>query len=362
MSKKQKYSDNYNNDDILYIKDKRSMTSMGSSLYSSNGSESKKSFHSKEPFQDFPQKGNDIIQYKDFIFDQDDPNQINRNYWYRGELMQLVPDPFRELAMNSEVVVEQKIELLEVISGCESANRYNVYLLDKDKTKKFLFKCKEESSWCCRNFVPSSSRPFRLRMLHIKNSNKKPNYNKPLTDFERPYQCSCCCICKPTMVAYFRDEVKELKNMKSKKKKQNQSENDKGKESQTRKAIGRVEESCGCKPELFVHGEKGTLRWKIIADYCQCGFCCRTFSFGKCYEVDLWIYDANADPKVNKPVGNIHKVFKGLSELITDSNAFILTFPKKATPIERMMLIGSAMLIDFRYFEEVSLCDCGNVI
>ena len=51
MSKKQKYSDNYNNDDILYIKDKRSMNSMGSSLYSSNGSESKKSFHSKEPFQ-----------------------------------------------------------------------------------------------------------------------------------------------------------------------------------------------------------------------------------------------------------------------------------------------------------------------
>ena len=31
------------------------------------------------------------------------------------------------------MVVEQKIELLEILSGCETANRYNVYLLDKDK-------------------------------------------------------------------------------------------------------------------------------------------------------------------------------------------------------------------------------------
>ena len=63
---------------------------------------------------------------------EEDPNAINRNYWYRGELMQLVPDVFKEL----------KIELLEILSGCETANRYNVYLLDKSKTKKFYSNAK----------------------------------------------------------------------------------------------------------------------------------------------------------------------------------------------------------------------------
>ena len=73
---------------------------------------------------------------------EEDPNAINRNYWYRGELMQLVPDVFKELMNNTEVVVEQKIELLEILSGCETANRYNLYLLDKNKTKKFYSNAK----------------------------------------------------------------------------------------------------------------------------------------------------------------------------------------------------------------------------
>ena len=85
-------------------------------------------------------------------------------------------------------------------------------------------------------------------------------------------------------------------------------------------------------------------------------------SVGKCYEVDFWIYDANSDIRTSRPVGNIHKVFKGLSELITDSDAFILTFPKKATALERLMLIGSVIMIDYRYYEEMALCDCGSII
>ena len=97
--------------------------------------------------------------------DDFDDSSINRNYWYRGELMQLVNDYQKELLQNQEVVIEQKIELLEILSGCETANRYNVYLLDKEKQKKFLFKCKEESSWFCRNCLPSDSRSFILKMV-----------------------------------------------------------------------------------------------------------------------------------------------------------------------------------------------------
>ena len=46
----------------------------------------------------------------------------------------------------------------------------------------------------------------------------------------------------------------------------------------------------------------------------------------------------------------------------TDNDAYILTFPQKATPIERMMLVGMVMMVNVRYFEEDACCNCGNVI
>ena len=275
--------------------------------------------------------------------DEKENKMLDKNYWYRGELMQLVPDVLKELSENQEVVIEQKIELLEVITGCESANRYNIYLLDKDKTKKFLFKCKEQSNWCCRNCCFSNMRSFDLKMVHIINSNKNTNYKKTIAEFNRNFKCSCLCCLRPKMEGYIFGESENGIN-------------------RIKKSIGSVIEQFSCGPFLYVYGSNDEIRWKIYGEYCQCGFCCKETSFGKCYEVDFWIYDANSDMKINKPVGNIHKVFKGLSELMTDSDAFILTFPKKATPIERLMLVGAVTLIDYRYFKSMSFCDCGSVI
>ena len=290
--------------------------------------------------------------------DDYEDSSINKNYWYRGELMQLVNDYQKELLKNQEVVIEQKIELLEILSGCETANRYNVYLLDKEKQKKFLFKCKEESSWFCRNCLPSDSRSFILKMIHIKNSNKENDYKKTIATFERPFKCTCFCCFRPEMFATFTNE----KNVN---KLQNDISNDNNNNNDIQNGsfhLGRVIENFSCNSLLDIFGENGKARWKIYGEYCQCGFCCRHVSVGKCYEVDFWIYDANSDIHTSRPVGNIHKVFKGLSELITDSDAFILTFPKKATALERLMLIGSVIMIDYRYYEEMALCDCGSII
>ena len=63
-----------------------------------------------------------------------------------------------------------------------------------------------------------------------------------------------------------------------------------------------------------------------------------------------------------KPVGNIHKIFKGLSELISDSDVFVLTFPKKADVIDRLMLIGSVIMIDYRFYEDLACCECISIL
>ena len=298
-----------------------------------------------EDYDEYTEKENQIEN-------DNDSTMINLNYWYRGEQMQLVPDALKEISESQEVVIEQKIELLEILSGCETPNRYNVYLLDKDKTKKFLFKCKEESNWCCRNCCPSDLRSFTMTMIHILNSNKKnPNYKKTLLDFTRPFDCSFMCLCRPQFIAFMHNNNDNVDDEK------NDTLN-----SQQGKMVGSVSDIFSCGPLFHVYGSKNEVRWKIYGEYCQCGFCCRETSLGKCYEVDFWIYDADADVKNSKPVGNVHKVFKGLSELITDSDAFILTFPKKATAIERIMLIGAVIMIDYRFYEDLACCDCISIL
>ena len=62
------------------------------------------------------------------------------------------------------------------------------------------------------------------------------------------------------------------------------------------------------------------------------------------------------------PIGNVHKIFKGLSELISDADVFLLTFPKNADAIDRLMLIGSDIMIDYRFYEDLACCECISIL
>lgn len=50
-------------------------------------------------------------------------------------------------------LLKQKIQLLEIITGCEAKNRYNVFLKYPNDTYSYIFKCKEESDCCSRNCI-----------------------------------------------------------------------------------------------------------------------------------------------------------------------------------------------------------------
>ena len=280
---------------------------------------------------------------------KDDENSSS-NYWYRGELMKLVPDVLAEVMKAKDVIIEQKIELMEALTGCETPNRYNVFYIDNDGQKKFLLKCKEESGWFCRNCVPSSNRPFYLKMFHVKSSSPNADNKQLIADFERPFMCTCLCCCRPQMDGYFKGEISDsIPEKKSMMKRIGQNG-----------SIGKVIEPFSCGPTIKIYGNDKKVRWKVYGEYCQCGFWARDISVGKCYEVDFPIYDCDDTDK--KPVGNIHKIFKGLSELISDSDVFVLTFPKKADAIERLMLIGSVIMIDYRFYEDLACCECISIL
>ena len=276
----------------------------------------------------------------------DDNSPQNQNYWYRGELMKLVPDALNEIVKAKEVIIEQKIELMEALTGCETPNRYNVFYIDDSGQKKFLFKCKEESGWFCRNCIPSGYRPFYLKMFHLKNYSPSSENKDLIADFERPFMCTCLCCCRPKMDAFFRSEMSQETGLE--------------KIIGNNGSIGRVVEPFSCGPTINIFGNNNKIKYKIYGEFCQCGFWARDISVGKCYEVDFPIYEG--DDCSRKPVGNVHKIFKGLSELISDSDVFLLTFPKNADAIDRLMLIGSVIMIDYRFYEDLACCECISVL
>jgi hypothetical protein len=46
--------------------------------------------------------------------------------------------------------IKQKVELFEVLTGCETKNRYNVFLTFPNGQTALIFKCKEESNCLAR--------------------------------------------------------------------------------------------------------------------------------------------------------------------------------------------------------------------
>lgn len=61
-------------------------------------------------------------------------------------------DPLQTLQNSSSAIVQQELELIEAITGCETQNKYHVYTGDNGNFN-YLFKCKEKSScltrYCC---------------------------------------------------------------------------------------------------------------------------------------------------------------------------------------------------------------------
>ena len=273
-------------------------------------------------------------------------NQVNASGKLSNVKYGPVTDPSSELEKCVGVLIKQIPEFFEAATGCETPNIYHVFG-SSTSGFNFLFKCKEKSGWCMRHCCTSTRRGFDMDMSYIASGNPM---DPIATDYATAYKScnlACCCLCRPVMFGTYGAKQKKEKTD------NNIVENE---------PMGEIIENCACGSNISVKGEDGTIKYKVIGDYSQWGYFCRFLSIGKCYEVDFWIYENDADPNKDKPVGNIHKVFKGLSELITDSDAFILTFPKNATAIERVLLIAAVIMIDYRYYETVALFDCGNLI
>ena len=222
-------------------------------------------------------------------------------------------DPLVILDNAPVVKIRQQIEWLEIVTCCETKNRYDVYARINEQNV-FLFKCKEQSGWCMRNCCPGNCREFNLKLT-------LPNQQK-FAILERPYKCTCCCCNRPTMTCKFTDG--------------NQ--------------FGRIREPFrACSPLFETYDESDQSKYYLEIPCCQCGFCCRMGTCGKCSEVYGNIYE---DPSLTTPVGVIKKKEKCAQEMISDANTFFITFPVNATRNDKLNLIATVLMVDYRYYED----------
>ena len=117
--------------------------------------------------------------------------------------------------------------------------------------------------------------------------------------------------------------------------------------------IGRIYEPFRCcDPNFQIFDEKNVLKYLVAGDCCQCGILCK--SCGKCYETMFYIFDANnssRDPA--QSIGSITRKNPGIAKaMFTDADNFDVVFPDNATPLDKLMIIGATLMIDYAFFED----------
>ena len=195
------------------------------------------------------------------------PNQVPPQF-FPGMQFAYVQDPIYELASCNGIEIKQQPEFFEMMTGCETANRYHVF----GKTPqgyKYLFKCNEKSGWFMRNCCPSNFRQFYMDIIHVTSGNSSaPQFSKKFAELFKPFMCTICCLCRPEMIVTL---------------------------SEGGKRVGIIRHVCTLfDPEFNIYDETGKLLYTLSADCCQCGLICSNNFFGKLSDCK------SKDPKVSE--------------------------------------------------------------
>ena len=205
------------------------------------------------------------------------------------------------LTQIDQLLIQQKVELLEAFTGWETANQYSV----KNSMGQEVYLAAEKSG-CCNRQCCGASRSFDMRISDHK--------KQEVLWLSRPLRCSCCwcCCCQQEL------EVQAPKGT----------------------TIGWVKQICSVvKPKFAVCDSSGTEQLRIVAPCCQFR-CCRDVVF-------------RVNSLDGTEVGQIRKQWTGLvKEALTDADYFSVTFPMDLDVHCKATMLAATFLIDFMFYEE----------
>ncbi|XP_020637509.3 phospholipid scramblase 2 [Pogona vitticeps] len=211
------------------------------------------------------------------------------------------PPGLEYLTQIDQILIHQQLELLEIITGFETCNKYEI----KNAMGQKVYFAAEENDCCTRNCC-GPSRPFTMKIMD--------NLGQEVIELTRPLRCSsCCCPCclqelevhapPGTPVGY----IKQLWDP--------------------------------CLPKFTIQNEAKEDILKIVGPCIVCS-CCEDINF----EVK------STDEK--NTVGRISKQWTGfVKEAFTDADNFGIQFPLDLDVKMKAVMLGACFLIDFMFFE-----------
>ncbi|KAL0851245.1 hypothetical protein ABMA28_007086 [Loxostege sticticalis] len=212
------------------------------------------------------------------------------------------PPGLEYLSLINQLLVHQKVELLEAFVGFETNNKYTI----KNSVGQKVYYAVEDNDCCTRNCC-GPMRPFDMKIMD--------NFQNEVIHLHRPLACdSCWCPCW-------------LQSMEI--------------SAPPGTVIGSVEQQWSlCKPCYDIKNAAGDVVLKIKGPFC-------TYSI--CGDVEFNVYSKDGETKV----GKITKQWSGLArEAFTDSDYFGINFPMDLDVKIKAVLLGACFLIDFMFFEK----------
>ncbi|XP_054731734.1 phospholipid scramblase 2-like isoform X4 [Anastrepha obliqua] len=211
------------------------------------------------------------------------------------------PRGLEYLTMVDQLLVKQKVELLEAFTGFETNNKFSI----KNALGQKVYFAVEENDCCTRN-ICGPSRPFDMKVFD--------NYRNEVIHMNRPLACSACCFpcCLQTM------EVSSPPGC----------------------VVGTIEQEWSiCSPSFRIKNHIGDTVLRIEGPFC---------TFTMCGDVQFNIVSLTGES-----VGKISKQWSGLArELFTDADFFGITFPLDLDVRIKAVLLGATFLIDAMFFEK----------
>ncbi|NWX82022.1 PLS1 scramblase, partial [Nothoprocta pentlandii] len=211
------------------------------------------------------------------------------------------PPGLEYLTQIDQILIHQQIELLEIITGFETNNKYEI----KNTLGQRVYFAAEDTDFCTRNCC-GPSRPFNIHILD--------NLGHEVINLQRPLRCSSCC---------FPCCLQELEV-----------------QAPPGTPVGYVVQNWHpCLPKFTIQDEKRTDILKIIGPCVVCS-CCEDINF-EVKSIDETL-----------PVGRISKQWTGfVKEAFTDADNFGITFPIDLDVKMKAVMIGACFLIDYMFFE-----------
>merc|ERR1711892_164863 len=212
------------------------------------------------------------------------------------------PPGLQYLAMIDQLLVKQKVELLEAFTGWETANKYKIF----NSLGQQVYMAKEDTD-CCTRQCCGPARPFDMNICD--------NQGMEVIHLTRPLRCQTCCFpcCLQEM------EVSSPPGT----------------------IIGTIEQQWTMiYPKFVIKDQTGNPVLKIEGPLCP---------ISCCGDVDFKVVSV----QTGSEVGLITKQWSGIAkEAFTDADNFGISFPLDLDVKVKGTLLGALFLIDFMYFEQ----------